>query len=397
MKKMIDFIFGVSCLLLSTMPRYAYSHLPETDAELSSMVKKTVEPWMKKNDIPGVAIEIYRQGKPSGYYFGVESRQNRHPVNEQTIFEVGSWTKLFTCLLATETADAGLWQLDDPVAKSLPFLLKNKKKAFQHITLKNLATYTAGFPFSLPDTIQKPSELSDYWVNWEPQQQNSWTYSNISMGLLGDAISNQYHQNINALYVQKIFTPLDMQPIGFVVPESLEAHYAQGYDSKGKSTEHYVAKFFPAAGAMKMSAGDALKFLKAAIGMPDVNPIIRQAMKVTQTGYFHVEDHGQGLGWVIYPLTYPLGQDVKKALLTPPDDMNMGPLPAERIAKSKQKFDGSALIDKTGATDGFRAYIVVIPNLKSGVVVLTNRYVSNGEIVRMGRELLLNFLDDGVY
>lgn len=393
MKKIITLSL---CLFVTFLTQSIFAYSKQATEDVSAIVNHSIEPWMKSHDIPGVAVGVYRHGKPSAYYFGVESRQTNHAINEQTIFEVGSLTKLFTCLLAAEMANEKKWSLDEPVVNYLPALKKNP--VFQSITLKNLGTYTAGFPFTIPETIQVQSELSDYFNQWKPEGKNIWIYSNISIGLLGDAVAARMHNDINDLYIERILKPLKMEPIGLFVPESLDDHYAQGYDADGEAIPRGSFKFFAPAGGAKMSAGDALKFLSASLSMPGVNAEIVKAMKVTQTPYVDVEnDHTQGLGWVIYPLKYPLSRSTRDKLLSPEEEMNRGPIPVKVIPLSRQKFNGSALIDKTGATYGFRSYIVVIPNLKTGVVILVNRYVSNGEIIKIGREILLKILDDGVY
>ncbi len=55
---------------------------------------------------------------------------------------------------------------------------------------------------------------------------------------------------------------------------------------------------------------------------------------------------------------------------------------------SDPKFNGDDLIDKTGATSGFRAYIAVIPNKKTGIVILTNKHDTGAAIAVAGREIL---------
>ncbi len=393
MKKIINLRL---CFFVMLFAQPIFAHSKQAAEDVASIVNNTIEPWMKSHEVPGVAVGVYRHGKPSAYYFGVESRQTNHLINEKTTFEVGSLTKLFTCLLAAEMANEKQWSLDDPVVKYLPVLKKNP--AFQSITLKNLGTYTAGFPFTTPETIQTQSELSDYFNQWKPEGKNVWIYSNISIGVLGDAVAARMHQDINDLYRERILKPLGMEPIGLVVPESLDKHYAQGYDADGEAIPRGAFKFFASAGGAKMSAGDAIKLLKASLHISGVDSEIVKAMKVTQTPYVDVaNDHTQGLGWVIYPLKYPLSRHTRDELLNPDEEMNRGPIPAKVIPLSQQKFNGSALMDKTGATYGFRSYIVVIPNLKTGVVILVNRYVSNGEIIKIGRDILLKILDDGVY
>ena len=359
------------------------------------MIKSHIEPWMAENHIPGVAVGIYHHGKPAIYYFGVENINTKQPVNQDTIFAVASWTKILTCLLAAETVETGKWSLDDPVVRYLPLLKKNP--AFRNITIQELGTYTAGFPANLPETIKTPGELSNFYLHWKPEQPDTRTYSNVSIALLGDALKAQYSQDINTLYIQKILTPLGMQTMGLFIPDNLSTHFAQGYTEDGEPAPLPTFPFVESAAGVKMSASDALKFLHGAINASDVVPILTKAMKITQTPYVQVGDHQQGLALEIYPLHYPLNQSTKQWLLNPPEEPIKGPIPSKAIPKAQQVFHGSYLMDKTGATYGFRSYIVVIPNLKSGVVILTNRYISNGELIRMGRTLLLNFLDDGVY
>jgi beta-lactamase class C len=94
------------------------------------------------------------------------------------------------------------------------------------------------------------------------------------------------------------------------------------------------------------------------------------------------------MAWEIHPLSSANND----SLLNPPKEMGLGPLPAKALDKNEQQFNGNTLIDKTGATNGFRSYIALIPNQKSGIVILTNRYVSNGEIVKIGRTILFRLV-----
>lgn len=398
LKKMTKLI-GLSLILIEgsfvLSTAYAASINDLEAASKKAFIEQTVSTWMKKNDVPGVAVQVYSEGKPASYYFGVENKRTQSPVNGKTIFEVGSMTKLFTCLLAAEEINSGKIKLKDSVTKYLPHL----DKSFQSINLLNVSTYTAGLPFNVPEEIKTEAELSHYLAEWHPSSPvgTKWTYSNISIGLLGAVLESESHENINALYHQRLLQPLKMQPIGFDVPDNLESHYAQGYDQNGDSISPPKTDFFPASWNIKLSAQDAAIFLKAALNMPDTPSEVMKAMKITQTGYFKVQNYQQGLGWVIYPMTYPMSARMRTYFMNPPEEMDRGPLSAQVIPEHQQKFDGSALMDKTGATYGFRSYIVVIPNKKSGVVILANRYVSNGEIVKLGREILLNLDKEVIY
>lgn len=374
------FVYG---LLLFSMNLYATVRSENTE---SALVKSTVKQWMKANDVPGVAVQVYTRGIPHAYFFGVESRKTQKHINEHTIFEVGSWTKLFTCLLLAEEINTGKMKLSDSAKKYVHYL----GDAFNQVTLLNLGTHTSGLPFTLPENIKTASAMFSYFYHWKPSSTigTQWTYSNLGIGLLGNVTQSTTHTEIGKLYVKKLLNPLNMEAIGIEVPKKMQRHYAQGYDAKGQPVPHSSLGLFPAAGSMKMSARDAGLFLGATLQMPGTSSEIMQAMKTTQTAYVRVNGREQGLGWDIYSL------NKASNLLDVPNEMSFGPMPAIQIPSSEQIFDGGKLMDKTGATEGFRSYVVVIPDKKSGIAILTNRYVSNGEIMRVGRKILMALNSD---
>ena len=62
----------------------------------AELVKTAIAQFMKDNNIPGVAVEMYVDGKPRSYYFGYADVEDKKPITKNTIFEVGSITKLMT-------------------------------------------------------------------------------------------------------------------------------------------------------------------------------------------------------------------------------------------------------------------------------------------------------------
>src|SRR3990170_4016085 len=125
---------------------------------------------------------------------------------------------------------------------------------------------------------------------------------------------------------------------------------------------------------MKTNVQDMSTFLALAIGLPNTPPNLKQAMQDTQTPRLEVNGIEQGLVWQIHSLN-------DKDLLNEPEKTNLGPLPAKWLPKNQPVFNANKLIDKTGATTGFRAYIAVIPSQHRGLVILLNKYIPNGAIV----------------
>jgi beta-lactamase class C len=364
----------------------SFINTAQADSQSSTdpLVQKTITAWMQKNNIPGVAVEVYENGKSHSYAFGYADRDKKIPVTQNTIFEIGSFTKLFTALILAEEINNNTVQLSDTVSKYLPELASNTN--FNAITLQQLATFTGRLPFHKPEEVKTQTDLHNFLIGWKPTAPvgNTWTYSNISIGLLGSALERQSGKPINQLYAEQILKPLHMNMIGINVPKHLLPNYAKGYTIDGKIAPRLVTGLFPAASAAKASGNDMLQFLKASIGLPNTPVKIAKAMRIMQTAYVSTDKSLQGLVWVIYPFA----SYSKTELLDPPKEMELGPIPAKQI--DKPVFNADSLIDKTAATDGFRAYIAVIPSQKSGIVILANRYVSNGEIIKPGREILLN-------
>ena len=336
---------------------------------------------MQKNEVPGAAVLLIVEGKPYAYYYGYADRESKKPVTKDTIFELGSITKVMTSLLLAQEVDFAKIKLKEPVSKYMPTL----PASFGKITVRSLATHTSGLPFNVPVDVKNRAEWEKYAATYTPEYpaDERYTYSNLGIGLLGQTLETVTHQSFNQLYRTKILAPLGMQPIALTVPKKLQVFYAQGYGEKGEPLPPISDGLFPSAGAVKASADDMAKFLSAAIGLPQTPESIFYPMRMTQTAYVDVGNTEQGLGWQIHELT---GSNLK-VLLNGGNELGME-TEAVKEVYAEPTFNGNALIDKTGSTNGFRAYIAVIPDKKTGIVILTNRHHTGPSVLKAGREIL---------
>lgn len=353
-----------------------------TSASLShaDIVKQTINSFINENNLPGVIVELYVDGKPEAYYFGYAKPNVKQVMNKNTIVEIGSISKVWTSLLLAQAVDAAKMQLNASVRKYLPWLSDD----FDDITLMNLATHTSGLPFKQSDNFKSQEALNHFLATFYPDEvvNEQWIYSNLNIGLLGFSLEKATHKKLNELYINQILLPLGMQPIGLVVPPWLITHYAVGYDENGNEQKPLPTSLLPAAGAIKASAQDMQRFLSAAIGLPGTPEHVLYPMRMTQSVYVELPTKMQGLGWEVHPLE---ANDIKDLLNA--DENLMKPLPVTEVY-DRPRYSGDMLIDKTGGTPGFRAYIAVIPNKKTGIVILTNKFVDGKMIVRAGREIL---------
>ena len=368
--------------MLMACPVYAQS---EADLEL---LNNSMLQWMHQYKIPGAAVVVINDGQSSMYTFGGTTRSGPTKVNPQTIFEVGSITKLMTVLLLAEAVNRNEMQLSDPIIKYLPDLSNND--FFKQVTLEQLATHTAGLPLGAPADVKTPEQLQAYLLQFKATRSTNvtWQYSNLGIGLIGLALQKKYDEDINQLYIENILQPLNMQPLGVSLTGGAGANMAQGYTAGGDPAAMTLGTLFPSAGELKASIVDMENFLSAAIGLYGTPSDIQRAMQLTQTPRVQLDDMQQGMGWQLYAL------DNKNQLLNASSQMNMGPLSGQWLSDNQKQFNANTLIDKTGATDGFRAYIGLIPGQRSGIVILANHYVDNGAIVNLGRKILLNLDKD---
>jgi beta-lactamase class C len=324
---------------------------------------------------------VYVKGQPSSYYYGFADKDKKIPVTNKTIFEVGSISKVMTSILLAQEIDFAKMSLSDPVTK----YIKNLPGSFNHITLQNLATHTSGLPFNPPLHVSTSSELQAYLENWKPgvASGEEWQYSNLGVGLLSYALENSTKWDFNKLYTRHILSPLKMQSVGVTIPAKLNKYYAQGYDKNNNPTHPTQAKLFPAAYGLKVVAGDMRQFLGAAIGLPGTPSRLLWPMRMTQAAYIKYADTLQGLAWTVHPMN----DETVPELLAGANESGLEPGEVDAVYE-RPSYDGNALIDKTGATEGFRAYIAVIPNKQTGIVLLANKNVSNATLVKTARELL---------
>ena len=140
------------------------------------------------------------------------------PPDENTIFEIGSITKVFTAILLAEAVRENLVNFDDVVSRHLPELKFKKSSPFNRITLTELATHTSGLP-RLPADLFKGSDGANPYVHYDDQrlvksllsfrkkqleQPGTYSYSNYGMGILGYVLTQIYGQPFRDLLKEKI-------------------------------------------------------------------------------------------------------------------------------------------------------------------------------------------------
>ncbi|WP_347881186.1 class C beta-lactamase [Pseudomonas sp. GD03985] len=351
-------------------------------ADLRGAVDAAVQPTMRQYDIPGLAVALHHRGERLYFNYGVASRESGQAVDEHTLFELGSVSKLFTATLGAYAQAEGRLSLADKASEHLPAL---RSSAFDAISLLDLATYTpGGLPLQFPQAVQSERQMLDWYRAWQPGYPpgSQRLYSNPSIGLFGHLAAASLGEPFDRLLEHRLFPQLGMTESHVRVPAQQMARYAWGY-RENEPVRVQPGPLDAEAYGVKSSAADMLRFVEANLDPAHLPASLRQAIATTHQGHYRVGDMTQGLGWEGYD--YPI--DLQRLQAGNSSEMALQPHAVERFA-TPRPAEGDVLLNKTGSTNGFGAYVVVLPARDTGLVILANRNYPNAERVRIALRIL---------
>jgi beta-lactamase class C len=351
--------------------------------DLQAVVDANVKPLMQQQSINGLVVGVVQDGKAQYFNYGIAATDTRQPVSENTLFEVGSVSKTFTATLAGYAVARGKLTLSDPASHYLPALGGGK---FDRISVLNLGTYTAGgLPLQFPANADNSQRMISYFQQWQPDfaPGTQRLYSNPSLGLFGYLAAQSLKQPFDQAMEKTLLPALGLKHTFIKVPQSQMSLYAQGYGKDGKPVRVGPGAMDSEAYGIKTSAADLLKYVDANMHPATLDKTLQQAISVTHTGYYSVDGMTQGLGWEIYP--YPIPLDGLMAGNSTP--MAMEPHRVSWLTPP-QAPHADTLVNKTGSTNGFGAYVAYVPSKGVGVVILANKNYPNAERVKVAHAIL---------
>ncbi|MFJ2677058.1 class C beta-lactamase [Pseudomonas sivasensis] len=351
--------------------------------DLQAVVDASVKPLMQQQAIPGLVVGVVQDGKAHYFNYGVASQETGQPVSENTLFEVGSVSKTFTATLAGYAAATGKLKLSAPASDYLPALGGGK---FDHISILNLGTYTAGgLPLQFPPEADNTQHMISYFQQWKPDfaPGTQRLYSNPSLGLFGYLTAQSLKQPFDQAMEKTLLPKLGLKHTFVKVPPSQMSLYAQGYGKDGKPVRVGPGAMDSEAYGIKTSASDLLRYMQANMNPAKLESAVQRAVSITHTGYYTVDGMTQGLGWEMYP--YPITLDALTDGNSTP--MAMEPHKVNWLTPA-QAPHANTLVNKTGSTNGFGAYVAYVPSKGLGVVILGNKNYPNAERVKVAHAVL---------
>jgi CubicO group peptidase (beta-lactamase class C family) len=308
---------------------------------------------------------------------GLTKREGSAGPNPNSIYELGSVTKLFTALLLRDMEARGVLALDDPVNAFLPSSVRVPSHEGDEVTLLHLATHSSGLPvwphrrFIRPDDGQHPFShfsIEDAYrflgeVKLEFRPGSKWSYSNFGYALLGHILELVSGSSYQELVQTRICTPLGMKDTSVDLNAEQRRRICHGYSMRGAPKTRRRLAFMAPAGGLRSTAEDLARFLRqrTAEARSTLSKELRACMTIrldwplsrlkSYPDFADLRTAGQGLGWQIYSLKE--------------DD----------------------LVCKGGGTRGFCSFIGLRARSKKGLVLLANR--NTPDVVDVGIRALL--------
>lgn len=298
-------------------------------------------------------------------YLGYRQSEDElsHVDNQDRIFEIGSITKVFTAMILAQMHLEGKVDVNQAVRKYTKLKIKGKPE----FTFRQLANHSSGLP-RLPgnalDYMEKSPEnpyqyydykaLKEYLakeleLQFEPGSGN--LYSNLGSGLLAVVLGEVDGKCPEDLYGDRIFRPLEMNQSSTDRGTLKEEQLVGGLNAEGGSQSYWDFSVLGGAGCILSTVTDLSRF---ALYCLNSDQAVNQLMR---SEYYQINDGMKvGLGWHLIGLR-----------------------------------DRSELLWHNGATGGFSSSMLLDPDRKLGVILLSNisPMSPNGQLMdRLGMRVM---------
>lgn len=335
-------------------------------------IEKLIHHEMEKNAVVGLSIALVDDQRivwAEG--FGYADQENKIPASAETLYRVGSISKLFTDTAAMQLAEQGRLDIDRPLQSYLPgFAIKTRYPDAGEITPRQLMTHHSGLPrdrmkgFMNPDPRPFAEVVQDIREDYAAYPPNLvFSYSNLGISLLGSVIQNLGDMPFADYMRQSVLAPLGMSNSSFDTGLSTSALMAKGY--RGRKAEIEPSLRDVPAGGLNSSVVDMSRFMamEFAGGTSGNHRLLKaetvaEMLRPQNTAVPLDFDFHVGLGWML-----------------------------STVGRSTIQNAG-IVAHHAGGTILFRGQMYVLPEHKLGVVVLANSSTAQQVVDRVATEAL---------
>ncbi|MGB2636967.1 MAG: serine hydrolase domain-containing protein, partial [Candidatus Acidiferrum sp.] len=250
--------------------------LPEFPS--SEAIQGLLKDRLRQKHGVGLIIGLLESRGSRFVYAGTSGNPARPEIDERTVFEIASITKIFTAAALADAVTRGSFSLDDPLSKFLTL----PARGIGDRTLKELVTHTSGLP-------RLPSGFAWWWnllrhprdpyANYSHRDLDAYIktlkssslprgkflYSNLGFGVLGNVLAAHENTDYAGLIAHRVTLPLQMSRTFLHVPQSEQPFVAQPHTKSLRPTPIWTMASLPGAGGLLSSTQDMLRFASAAL------------------------------------------------------------------------------------------------------------------------------------
>jgi CubicO group peptidase (beta-lactamase class C family) len=371
--KLAPLIFAITLLSGCTVAPPRPSNITRGDYEATkTYITNLIHFAMEKNAVPGLSIALVDDQRivwAEG--FGYADQERKIPATADTLYRVGSISKLFTDTAAMQFAEQGKLDIDQPLQKYLPgFAIKTRFRDAPAITPRQLMTHHAGLPRDRVKGFMNPNpspftevvdDIGDDYTDYPPD--TIFSYSNIGITLLGNVVQNLSDMPYADYMRQRLLVPMGMMNSSFDTGLSELAPAAKGYRGRKAAIEPPLRDV--PAGGLNSSVVDISRFMATvfADGTSGDHRILKAEtiaeMLRPQNAAVPLDlNFRVGLGWML-----------------------------SSVGSSTIQNAGT-VAHHAGATALFHSQMYILPEHKLGVVVLANSSTAKQVVDHVATEAL---------
>ena len=303
-------------------------------ADAIQAVEAEIEEYLSSRQDSTLVLGLSLRGERYVRGFRSSNAPNAPLPDADSVYEIGSVSKVYSTIILAELIGRGLIGLDDPIRKHLPSHLELRPE-IGSITIRQLATHSAGFgsvgnlhaDLIAEETrgTEPPFGAYTHYLRYKKEHLYSdletveldyptgqgWLYSVLGMGTLGHILELVTGRPYEELLVEMICEPLGLPDTRYTLSKDQLARFVHAYDTTGQPLPNWYHDVMMPQGGLRSTVTDLLTFVEANIKAsvdPDDSPL-GTAMRLTAqqhldwpAGYTLPGESDppifvQGLGW----------------------------------------------------------------------------------------------------
>ena len=314
----------------------------------ASVTREQMAEWA----IPGISMAVAQGDHVEFETFGIASQATSQKVTPDTLFQIGSISKIFTTTLVMTFVDEGKVDLDTPVITWIPDLALTDGLARTTVTLRHLVTHMAGFYGDRfddhgrgDDALQrKVAALYDLPQQTAPGE--LWTYCNAGFDLAGRVLEIVGGDSFENLMRTRVFDPLQLDSITYFADEAIRHPVSVGHGWDDQTQSNHISNPWPIprcsnpAGGISATTNHLIRFARMHMNDGELDGsrvLLPESAQLMRT--FQTKAEGNrtwGLGW------------------------------------QRTTLGEVLVVGHSGATNGFTARLAIVPERDFILVILTN-------------------------